>query len=391
MEATEHRSCAYGLRHQTRCLAAIKSNDGKSRFIIGTQELLKPNEIHLLTFDEDMFEISATTFSHPHEIWDISASKEDPDLFFTCHRQVIDGKKSQSTASLWRMKQGHKGEEYFDLERMHQHQSRGELELVLTLDVGDGTTKKVIWQDSTEVISVEDSRICIWDIDIKQGTAKRTGSIAIPDPNFKFSSAVMNPHAQEVVAVYGRSIQGWNLSSLKPTFTIQDSQSALIRCLDYNPNKPFQIATGGDDGKVRIWDVRETTTGPIMTIQDHTHWVWSVAYNKFHDQLVLTSSSDCQVNLQSIVSISTGADYKYGDDDRNEDDHSQGEEEDLAEIGQQDAPTDGLVHAFDQHEDSVYQVAWSSVDPWIFMSLSYDGRAVMNQVPSEEKFKIIMN
>lgn len=41
--------------------------------------------------------------------------------------------------------------------------------------------------------------------------------------------------------------------------------------------------------------------------------MWSVAYNKFHDQLMLTSSSDCQVNLQSIVSISTGADYKYGD------------------------------------------------------------------------------
>ena len=38
-----------------------------------------------------------------------------------------------------------------------------------------------------------------------------------------------------------------------------------------------------------------------------------MAYNKFHDQLMLTSSSDCQVNLQSIVSISTGAGYKYGD------------------------------------------------------------------------------
>ncbi|KAG0052613.1 Protein tssc1 [Gryganskiella cystojenkinii] len=373
METTEHRSCAYGLRHQTRCLSAIKSNDGKSRFIIGTQELLKPNEIHLLTFDEDMFEISTTIFSHPHEIWDISASKEDPDLFFTCHRQVINGKKSQSTASLWRLKQEHKDEEYFDLERMHQHQSRGELELVLTLESDDGSVKKVIWQDSTEVISVEDTRICIWDIDIKQAKAKLTGSITIPDPNFKFTSAVMNPHAQEVVAAYGRSIQGWNLSSLKPTFTIQDSQPALIRCLDYNPNRPFQIAAGGDDGKVRIWDVRDTTAGPIMTIQDHTH------------------CSDCQVNLQSIVSISTGADYKYNDDERQEGDQALEEDDDLAETGQQDAPTDGLVHAFDQHEDSVYQVAWSSVDPWLFMSLSYDGRAVMNQVPSEEKFKIIMS
>ena len=42
-----------------------------------------------------------------------------------------------------------------------------------------------------------------------------TGSIEIPDRNFKFTSAVLNPHAQEVVAIYGRSIQGWNLSSLK--------------------------------------------------------------------------------------------------------------------------------------------------------------------------------
>lgn len=57
--------------------------------------------------------------------------------------------------------------------------------------------------------------------------------------------------------------------------------------------------------------------------------MWSVAYNKFHDQLVLTSSSDCQVNLQSIVSISTGADYKYGeisdpeDEDTDKDDDAQ--------------------------------------------------------------------
>lgn len=31
---------------------------------------------------------------------------------------------------------------------------------------------RVMWQDRTEVISVEDWRICIWDIDIKLGTTK---------------------------------------------------------------------------------------------------------------------------------------------------------------------------------------------------------------------------
>ncbi|KAF9427541.1 Protein tssc1 [Podila epigama] len=351
--------------------------------------------VHLLTFDEDFFEMTATIFNHPHEIWDISASKDEPDLFFTCYKQVIDGNKVQSKASLWRMTQEATGSDELDSERQHHHhhQAWGELEHVLSLDVGDGTVKKVIWQDGSEVISVEDWRICIWDINIKLGTAKLTGSIDVPDKKFKFTSAVLNPHAQEVVAIYGRSIQGWNLSSLKPTFVIKDMQPSLLLCIDYNPNRPFQIATGGDDCKVRIWDVRDVTQGPIMTIQDHTHWVWSVAYNKFHDQLLLTSSSDCQVNLQSIVSISTGADYKFTEMDDTEASESKDENEDEDGLEQMhpDLPTDGLIRAFDQHEDSVYQVAWSSVDPWLFLSLSYDGRAVMNQVPSEEKFKIIMN
>ena len=45
---------------------------------------------------------------------------------------------------------------------------------------------------------------------------------------------------------------------------------------------------------------------------------------------------------------------------------------------------------YDQHEDSVYAVTWSNLDPWIFGSLSYDGRFVINIVPQEEKYKIIL-
>ncbi len=40
--------------------------------------------------------------------------------------------------------------------------------------------------------------------------------------------------------------------------------------------------------------------------------------------------------------------------------------------------------------DSVYNVEWSEADPWLFASLSYDGRLVINHVPREEKFKIMM-
>ena len=53
-------------------------------------------------------------------------------------------------------------------------------------------------------------------------------------------------------------------------------------------------------------------------------------------------------------------------------------------------PKDCLVSTYDEHEDSVYSVAWSTADPWIFASLSYDGRVVINHVPRKEKFKILL-
>jgi hypothetical protein len=48
--------------------------------------------------------------------------------------------------------------------------------------------------------------------------------------------------------------------------------------------------------------------------------VWSIRYNHFHDQLVLTSSSDSQVILTSIASISSEPISRLVDDDPNQGD-----------------------------------------------------------------------
>jgi hypothetical protein len=41
-----------------------------------------------------------------------------------------------------------------------------------------------------------------------------------------------------------------------------------------------------------------------------------------------------------------------------------------------------LIKSFEEHEDSVYSIAWGS-STWVFASLSYDGRVVINRVPEE--------
>ena len=51
---------------------------------------------------------------------------------------------------------------------------------------------------------------------------------------------------------------------------------------------------------------------------------------------------------------------------------------------------DRVVGTYEEHEDSVYSVAWSSADPWLFASLSYDGRLVINRVPRQTKYKILL-
>lgn len=55
---------------------------------------------------------------------------------------------------------------------------------------------------------------------------------------------------------------------------------------------------------MKLWDIRMTTE-PVLSRSDHSHWIWSIRINRFHDQLVLTSSSDSRVILSSIASVSS--------------------------------------------------------------------------------------
>lgn len=106
--------------------------------------------------------------------------------------------------------------------------------------------------------------------------------------------------------------------------------------------------------------------------------MWSVRYNAFHDQLILTCSSDNRVVLSSIPSLSSEP-FKTIIDD-----------ETINDTKQQQIEPDRVIKVYEDHEDSVYVAEWSSVEPWIFASLSYDGRLVINKVPKEEKFKILL-
>lgn len=201
--------------------------------------------------------------------------------------------------------------------------------------------------------------------------------------------------------------------------------------VDYNPLKPMVLCSSGQDGLIKFWDLRFTsstlyekvdeihsssvgwsTHSPLKIIRGgHTHWVNVVKYNSFHDQLILSGGTDAICNLWRISSISsaplTDLGGGSGIDDEDIDLWDSSRSYDYSDM-HSDSPTkeDGDSIGHDDHtrngnnpdirvkrmemREAIYDTAWSAADPWIYVTLGYDGNIVLNHVPSKEKYKILL-
>lgn len=93
----------------------------------------------------------------------------------------------------------------------------------------------------------------------------------------------------------------------------------------------------------------------MKVYNDHHAIVLNAKYNHSHDELICCSYDDGTIGLLRMNSVSSTP-------------------------GQND---DTLVKLYDEHEDSVFSVKWTSFSPWIFASLSYSAaNIVVNFVPS---------
>ena len=99
--------------------------------------------------------------------------------------------------------------------------------------------------------------------------------------------------------------------------------------------------------------------------------------------------SDSRVMLHNASSVSS---EPVGHSSNSDDDDDDGDLDDSFEASHKssDPLEDGVLATYEEHEDSVYAVDWSAADPWVFASLSYDGRLVINRVSRNFKYRILL-
>ena len=132
-----------------------------------------------------------------------------------------------------------------------------------------------------------------------------------------------------------------------------------ITCMEFNPNRPSTLCTGGKDGMIHIWHVSGRGITPEKSILAHSHWVSSVHFNPIQDQLLLSSSTDSVITLWRLFSVSSVR---------------------LKEKQQEDKK----VMSLGGTRSSVYSTAWSPKNLWLFCGASYEGKLLFGSVPAEE-------
>lgn len=377
----------YGLEFQARSLCPQYGENDAVRFLVGTQSLRFDNQVHLIDFDDESNIVNKHVFVHDAgEIWHINSSPSDKNIISTCYNGVSDN-KAELKAALWRLPPLDDTEpplnqnDYGSPVSGEQHAAS--LNKLCSFEGEHKNIRNVLWNPSGEsnrILTIADHHIDVWTVD--EGRAQLVDSMALEGKsNPKFLTGRFNPHhaGKQLATAVESTIRGWDLRSSRQTYVIENAHSQTVRDLDFNPNKQYYMVSCSDDCTTKFWDIRNTDRA-LMVRNDHSHWVWSVRYNHFHDQLVLSSSSDSRVALLNVSSLSSEP-YGHLDEEEENEDESSRPREPLE---------DRVISIFDEHEDSVYTVEWSTADPWIFASLSYDGRIVINKVPRAEKYKILL-
>ncbi|KAG6774806.1 hypothetical protein POTOM_022177 [Populus tomentosa] len=349
----------YGLKYQARCISDVKADTDHTSFITGTLSLREENEVHLLRLSSGGTElICEGLFSHPNEIWDLSSCPFDQRIFST-----VFSTGESFGAAVWQIPE------------LYGQLNSPQLERIASLDGHVGKVNCILWWPSgrnDKLISIDEENLFLWSLDCSRKAAQVQSKESAGMLHY-LSGGAWDPHdVNAVAATCESSVQFWDLRTMKKTSSIECGHVCNV---DYDTRKMHILVTAEDESGIHIWDLRMPKV-PINELRGHSHWTWAVSCNPEYDGLILVSLSLSLIS-PAFHTRSGGTDSTVNlwFASTTSDELTSG-----SVVASPSEKLDPLLFSFNDYEDSVYGLAWSSREPWIFASLSYDGRVVVESV-----------
>jgi EARP and GARP complex-interacting protein 1 len=459
-----NQSSELSLNAPIPALEAVRGDRVRSRFWAGTASVRASEDsfLYLLSFHNDADRLTVdTTFSHPTgPVSKIVSAPTDGSLLLTTA-------ENQDGCTLWKVPVdvmehannnsilgGDDDDDFYDNRNGPDPTSdvaAMEQQAILQVsDIDDNTNQgynsssKIVdmaWRGGFDeeptssfgdVLTLSaDGTLNQWDVAFGSAETTRTNTFCrtkvADDPVCAWNlppRMAWDPHHADQVAVsvgtkaYVVDLRQNGADEIMSPGSLSSSSSGTphhrygITDLDMNPNKPNILTTSGKDGLVKFWDLRSARQPLLVARGGHQHWVSTVAYNPFHDQLVLSAGTDSVVNLWRMSTISSaplltlddeeagGAGGLGGGGSGHETIYNMQSSAGpgIATSGRTSdvkvSPTipegPNIRVSSHKHMDSVGAIAWGASDAWIYASASYDGKVILNHVPSKEKYRILL-
>jgi WD40 repeat protein len=190
----------------------------------------------------------------------------------------------------------------------------------------------------------------------------------------KISSDINKINNKELAVGINKDVLLYDINSKERINTIKNVCESQILSCKFNHQISYLLTTSGTDPYIKTWDIRQTKF-PINIFNNNQHWVWDIKYNNTYSKLLLASNSNSTVRVLSY----SFNDYSFLYENNKENNYPI------------TIPTVNKTYDYIAFDDSVYCSDWFINDPWLFASISGNGYFYVNQIPSEMKYKIMLD